>query len=667
MRFKIHLLIAAVLIASIVIFAWMYRLGPFPPTPSELLENAQGLLSQNRDQAALDSLNTLIKKNPKYAQAYRERSFAYGKLEKYDEALADSHAAIALDPKFALAYCTRAAIYILVKRYQDALADSDKAIALDPKLADPYGMRALVYERLENYDKDVEECNKAIALEPKVMRYYLFRATALRHLKKYQEALQDCNKALSLTSKQSGPFIERGFIYLRLGEFHKAVEDYTAAIKLNPQSPQGYLLRADAYRDLGQYQKQIDDLTLAVQISPQLAKVYEQRGHAYYQLGQLQNALADCSKAIGLNANSLCALCTTAASYEDLGLYDKAIPFRTKISSIDAESQFNWVNLGRDYLMLEKISQADSAWYQADRFATPSERRSSSLCNPMVVLHHYSKHSPKYNIDQQLKSKSVVLPFHYDDQNHICVPARVNDHALELMLDTGCNHSELWKQAMPQIGKLENVPLRGATANGTGYSYGSFTARSIQLDTVTLPTVSMAVNDGLVGHKSLSGFLGGNILENFIVTVDYLNKKVILSSSLKPSGLNPIIILPMRVRDHKPYCSVTLDDRIVVSALLDTGGPFNISPDSLLKPIQTEFIFKGHIAGPWIGRLDSNHVRLKSIKLGKSNFDAPYFDVYSAEQAPSMASEIVLGDHFFRRFKTVTFDYPGRQVIFEPK
>jgi len=66
-----------------------------------------------------------------------------------------------------------------------------------------------------------------------------------------------------------------------------------------------------------------------------------------------------------------------------------------------------------------------------------------------------------------------------------------------------------------------------------------------------------------------SGILGGNILENFVVTVDYLRQQLSLSSACEQSG--KAIILPMRVRDHVPYCDVGLDNHQLVSALIDTG------------------------------------------------------------------------------------------------
>ena len=58
---------------------------------------------------------------------------------------------------------------------------------------------------------------------------------------------------------------------------------------------------------------------------------------------------------------------------------------------------------------------------------------------------------------------------------------------------------------------------------------------------------------------------------------------------------------------------------------------------------------------------------MRSLSLGAAKFEVPILDVFPAAQAPSMATEVVLGNDFLSTFKTVSFDYPGRQVILEPK
>ena len=623
-------------------------------TPSGgLLRKAQTLLDQHQDRAALTCLNTLIKEEPNNAHAYSERSRAHDRVGNYDDAIKDSNKAITLDPNLAVAYAYRANAFIRKGNYSEALADTNKAITLEPKLAIAYGMRASLYERREQYQKELEDCNKAIAINPKYVRYYIDRATAFRELGQYKSALQDCNKALSLDSTQAMSYIRRGYIYFCLGRFQTAADDYAAAIKISPNATEGYLLRADVYGKLGQIQKRIDDLTTASKITPDNAEIYERRAFAYYRLGKLRHTIDDCSRAISLNAASSHAYFTAALAYEDFGLYDKAVELRTELLGFEKKNPFHWSNRASDYEFLGKFDQAQTDRRKAFALASPSEQFSIQLHAPLIDFNQLSGERPKENIDKQLKNSSIVLPFCYDDGGgHISVPAEVNGHLLQLMLDTGNSHSELWKQAMPGVAKIENAQLKDTKANGDEYFFGFFRARDLKLGNLTLPNVAMAVDDGLVKHKTICGFLGGNILENFVVTVDYTKKEIILATSFKVKATKKPIVVPMiMIQDHRPCCCVKLNGKSELVAVLDTGSPSSMIPDSLIKPIQsTKLIYNHHASGTWMGDMRIARGQVKSLTLGSFDFKPPMVDVFPAEQAPNAASYMILGNDFLSSF-----------------
>jgi tetratricopeptide (TPR) repeat protein len=633
LRFENHILTKVANLAAVVVFALSQPNSATAAPSTDLLKKAQILLEQHKTDAALACLSTLIKKQPRNA----------------------------------LAYANRAGVYVGTKRYHDALNDSTKAILLQPRLALAYAMRGLAYDGLDSYRREIEECNKAIALDSKDYRYYLYRATAYRNLEQYQNAINDCNKALSLTSKAE-PYIERGRAYGGQNKYEKAVSDYTTAIKIAPQAST-YLRRAHMYQHLGQYQKQILDLTAAAKINPKSAEAYEQRGSVYYRLGQLQNAIADCGTAMKLDPNSEAACLTAADAYEELGLYEKALEVRTKALELDMKDAYSWNARAKVYERLGKHDLAKSDWRKTNELASASERLSMQGCSPLIDFSKLSAvdKRPQESIGCQIKSRPVVLPFHYDEGGHLHVLAQVNGHPLQLMLDTGCGHSDLWKKALPGVAEMDKTLLRATNASGKGFNYGSFRARDLKLGDLTLSNVAMGVDDGLVGHRTINGFLGGNILENFVVTVDYRKKQVVLAGSVEQNRSKSAIIVPIWIQEHQPHCRVRLDEKIEVAALLDTGCPFSMSADSLVNPILAKKLdYKDHIYGPWLGELSSESVRLKIVSLGGANFEAPIVDVYPAAEAPNAADEIVLGNDFLSRFKTVTFDYPARRVIFEP-
>jgi tetratricopeptide (TPR) repeat protein len=69
-----------------------------------------------------------IRLDPKDADAYCDRGFAYGKQGKLDEAIVDLNKAIRLEPKSGLAYSGRGLAYAEKGEYSRAVADFYKAV-----------------------------------------------------------------------------------------------------------------------------------------------------------------------------------------------------------------------------------------------------------------------------------------------------------------------------------------------------------------------------------------------------------------------------------------------------------------------------------------------------------------------------------------------------------
>jgi tetratricopeptide (TPR) repeat protein len=96
-------------------------------------------------------------------RVYYNRGTELGKLERYDEAVADFSKAIAIHP-FDYVYGNRATAYYFMGNYQQALRDYDSAIALDPDNANSYYGRALTYRALGGFAAAQEDLRKSCAL-----------------------------------------------------------------------------------------------------------------------------------------------------------------------------------------------------------------------------------------------------------------------------------------------------------------------------------------------------------------------------------------------------------------------------------------------------------------------------------------------------------------------
>lgn len=444
-------------------------------------------------------------------------------------------------------------------------------------------------------------------------------------------------------------------------------EKAQAIIKSNPRTSQEYVSRAGAYYILGSIKKQIDDFTSAIRISPTDANLYEKRAKAFYTLGELRKVINDANKARELDPRLSDPYWLAAAAHDELGLFDEALKLRTKITKLEANNAYAWSARAKLYESMGKFELAQADWLMAFKLAGPIDRVEMQLNSPLINSNSPSIETLKNNLKEQLKKGSVILQLHYDREGHICVPVQVNGHDFQFMLDTGCENSELWNKALHGVATKDKLLLQRRNANGSKHLSGWFRARNLRLGGLSLPNVVLELNDGLNDRSNLSGFLGGNILENFMVTVDYSKKQLRLANSIKQNRRKQAIVVPMILRNHRPYCNVKIDGKVDVMALLDTGSPFSMSPETLVEPILKRHLkFNSIISGMSFGNLFTEVVQTENLQIGSLLVNGPIFEIFPASDAPGMANWIVLGNPFLSRFKTVTFDYPARQIILEP-
>ncbi len=86
--------------------------------------------------AAVAAYTEAIRLDPRNAERYCDRGFAYCKKGNPDKALADCDEAIRLDPKRAGAYRARGVAHCEKGRLDSAIADCSEAIRLDPTNAE---------------------------------------------------------------------------------------------------------------------------------------------------------------------------------------------------------------------------------------------------------------------------------------------------------------------------------------------------------------------------------------------------------------------------------------------------------------------------------------------------------------------------------------------------
>ena len=177
-----------------------------------------------------------------------------------------------------------------------------------------------------------------------------------------------------------------------------------------------------------------------------------------------------------------------------------------------------------------------------------------------------------------------------------------------------------------------------------------------------------------VDTEKVIGLLGSNILKSFVVTVDYKRKTIVLSKSDYHSILSSdAVVLPF-IKDlyGLPWIEVSLNDKLNLSTVADTGSPYNYASALTLKPVLKEEVTSaGEVTGVK-SKLNYGWAQLESMKLSSYTYFHPIFRVGLSIKCQSPAirtvsgmDAITIGNDFFSQFKT-TFDYCNKRLILEP-
>jgi tetratricopeptide (TPR) repeat protein len=131
------------------------------------------------------------------AEVLATQAFAYLKVKKYEQAIADYTAAIALTPNNPHLYASRAVAYTKTKQWKEGLDDVDAAIKADPSNSALYKLRGICYREAGKLELAAQDMNTAAKMKPSLTSFRL-RGDARLAAKDYVGALEDFEYLLSV-------------------------------------------------------------------------------------------------------------------------------------------------------------------------------------------------------------------------------------------------------------------------------------------------------------------------------------------------------------------------------------------------------------------------------------------------------------------------------------
>ena len=156
------------------------------------------LLEDGHLEQAYDVFDSVIRGDPRNAEAYARRGFVRLALDDVKGGLADINRALEIDSEYALAHNYKGVVFAMNGIQDQAILEFTRAVELAPGLTDAYVNRGRVYLEMSDGESALADLEVALTLEPENTELLLIRAQTYLALGDWSRAEADLEQVLSL-------------------------------------------------------------------------------------------------------------------------------------------------------------------------------------------------------------------------------------------------------------------------------------------------------------------------------------------------------------------------------------------------------------------------------------------------------------------------------------
>jgi tetratricopeptide (TPR) repeat protein len=207
------------------------------PTPQTSLQRAQLLYHQGRYDLASNALHELLAMDPNNAPAHALLGLCHVEQKKYEEATAETQAAVHHEPDSPFAHYAMGFVYHQRNRFPEAQAAAEEALRLAPEDPDYWALLAQSQFSQSRWREALDAANHGLQADPDHIPCNNLRAMAMVQLGEKQAASQSIADALRRNPHSAATHASQGWAMLHQNDVKKALEHFRESLRLNPENP----------------------------------------------------------------------------------------------------------------------------------------------------------------------------------------------------------------------------------------------------------------------------------------------------------------------------------------------------------------------------------------------------------------------------------------------
>lgn len=331
----------------------------------ELKSKANAAFSAGKNDEAIHLYSEAIALDQNNHVLYSNRSAAYAKGNKYEEALKDAEKCISLKPDFVKGYSRKGAALSFLKRYDDAIATYEEGLKLDPN-------NAQLQTDLESARKDASASGGGGGLpffsDPQFLAQLMTNPRA-------RELLKDPETAMLLKMMQQQPnntqLLTNPKVMRLLGtvlgfETAEADGDTKMETEAPPKKSETTTTTSSASSSTAKPTEPKKSTTATPSQSP--AELEKEKGNEAYKKKDFETALAHYNKATELDPVNMTYYTNRAAVYFEQKRWDDCLKECEKAIEIGRENKADYNLIAKAYARMANVKTQEREYEAAIKY-----------------------------------------------------------------------------------------------------------------------------------------------------------------------------------------------------------------------------------------------------------------------------------------------------------
>jgi tetratricopeptide (TPR) repeat protein len=235
---------------------------------SLLLELGNLMVAAKEYEAAIASYDQALKIKPDDQEAWYNRGYALGNLERLEAAITSYDQALKIKPDKYEAWNNRGYVLRNLGRLEEAITSYDQALKIQPDLQEAWYNRGYVLRNLGRLEEAIASYDQALKIQPDYHQAWYNRGYVLRNLGRLEEAITSYDQALKIQPDYYQAWYNRGYVLGNLGRLEEAITSYDQALKIKPDDTTTFYNKACCYALQGNVEQAIENLQQAINLNP---------------------------------------------------------------------------------------------------------------------------------------------------------------------------------------------------------------------------------------------------------------------------------------------------------------------------------------------------------------------------------------------------------------